>query len=126
MLFVRRVLREATGEGLQVLAAKAAEQHVAELAAAIDMQYERPERPRLVIVVREAHHCSAAGELDILHMALVDTPGQGAETDAMGRSLERDSIDPAARTDRVAVARLEIRSGDTEAHGLADPRAAEA
>ena len=114
------------GSVLHVLATQATEEDVPELAGAIYMQHERPGRPRLVIVVGVAHDCSAASEIDALRVALIDAPGQRAKADAISRSLERDSVDPAARADRVTVTRLEIRSDDTEAQGVANPRAVNA
>ena len=110
------------GERSHVFAAEATEQDIPKLTGAIDMQHERPGRPRLVIVVGVAHHRSAASEIDTLRVALIDAPGQRAEADAMSRSLERNSINPAARADRVAVARLQIHADDPEAHAAANSR----
>src|SRR5438876_10787690 len=80
------------------------------------MQDERPGRSRLVVVVGVAHDGSAAREINTLRLALIHAPGQRAKADAVSRSLERDSIDPAAGADGVAVARFEIGARDPEAH----------
>jgi hypothetical protein len=70
------------------------------------VEHERPGRARLVVVVRVRHHGAAAGQVDAVHITAFDPPAQDAEADAVRRAAAGDSVDPAARADGVAVARV--------------------
>src|SRR5439155_438740 len=62
------------------------------------------------------HERTGPGQRDTLRLALLDPPAERAEADAVRRPSAGHSVDRAAWTDRVAVARLEVRAGDVEAH----------
>src|SRR5437764_110317 len=48
----------------------------------------------------------------------VDPPAEEAEAGAVGRAPARDAVDHPTRADRVAVARLEVRTGNAPGHAV--------
>src|SRR5207245_4643244 len=68
-----------------VVAAKPAEQKLAELVRSVDVQDERPRRTRLVVLVRVGHDRPGARQVHTLRLTLVDPPAQRAETGAVRR-----------------------------------------
>src|SRR3954451_23096827 len=83
----------------------------------IHVQHPAPRRPRLVIAVPDHHHHAQAAHVEAADHSLLDPPRQRACALAVRRSPATAAVDPATRTDRVAVAGLEVGAADTPGRG---------
>jgi hypothetical protein len=105
-----------------VRAAERAQEHIRQrlplpvAAVGVDMQDDRPRRARLVVVVPDDQHGLQAADVDVVDVAVLDEPGKRAITDAVRRTPARNAVAHPARTDRVAVAGLDVRAADRVAH----------
>src|SRR5205085_11935339 len=110
------------GELHDVRAASLPEEDVGERVALlvrrsfVDVEDDRPRRAGLVGVVSARKRDAQAAEIDAVGVPGVDTPAEEPEADAVRRASAHDAVHHAARTDRLAVARLEVRTGDAPAH----------
>src|SRR3954471_7003616 len=82
----------------------------------VEIQRPRPRRAGLVVAVAAGQCDRQPGKVGAMHCALLDQPRQHAHAHAVRGAPARPAVDPAARTDRVAVAGLEIRAADAPAH----------
>src|SRR5262249_52812503 len=80
--------------------------------AVVDVEHEAPRRALFVVAVPAGEHDAEPVERHTVGVALEDAPRERAEADAVRGAAAHDAVDPAARTDRLAVARLEVRAGD--------------
>src|SRR4029079_18542015 len=86
--------------------------------ARVQIQDPRPRRPRLIVAVPAHQRDRQAGQVGPLRRALVDQPRQHPQAHAMRGPSAGGPVDPTAGTDRVAVARLEVRTANPPAHRL--------
>src|SRR5262249_33625689 len=84
--------------------------------AVVDVEEHAPGRARLVVRVAEREHHAESVEPDAVRLAVLDQPGEDAETDSVRRTAAAHAVDPAAGTDCVAIARLEVGPADVPAH----------
>ena len=85
-------------------------------AAGVDVEHDRPRRSLLVVVVPHEHRGREPGDVDVSDEPLLDPPGESSVADPVRRSPALDAPDHAARADRLAVARLEVRTANAERH----------
>ena len=89
--------------------------------ARVDIERPRPRRARLVVVVAGGQRDRQARQVGAVRGAVLDQPREDARADPVGRAAARRAVDPAARTDGVAVAGLEVGAPDAPAHGFISP-----
>src|SRR6266540_6156340 len=112
-LFLRRPA-EASEEDLR-------ERGALELVAAIvDVEHEPPRRGLLVVVVHAGEHRTKPGEIGGTGTSALDLPRQRTHTDPVGGSPATPAVDRAARADRLAIARLEVGTGNLPGQVVAD------
>jgi hypothetical protein len=87
------------------------------LRVGVDVEDDRTRRTEFVVVVANDQHDLAAADVDLADPSFLDEPGQRAEADAVGGAPAGDPVGHPTRTDRVAVARLEVRAADRIGHG---------
>ena len=110
--------REVGGGGATELAGEDRLERVALPArrAGVEVQHPGPRRARLIVAVADRHRHRKAGQVGAVQSPLFDQPRQHAHADAVRRSAARRPIDSAARTDGVAVARLEVGAANPPTH----------
>src|SRR5205807_4757059 len=84
--------------------------------ALVQVEDPAPRGARLVVAVAGGERHRQPGEVSVACGALLDQPRQDSQALAVGRAPARHAVDLAARADRVAVARLEVRAADSPAH----------
>src|SRR3954454_7064112 len=84
--------------------------------ARVEVQHPRPRRPRLAVAVAERERDRKPGDVEAVDGTVLDQPRQDAHADAVRRAPAGHAVDPAARADRVAVARLEVAAANPPAH----------
>src|SRR5204862_2919780 len=84
--------------------------------ARIDVEHDRPGRAGLVVGVATDEGDGEAAHADVADATLPDPPRERAVAVAEGGPAAGDASDHAARTDRVAVARLEVRAAHRVGH----------
>src|SRR3954452_1821855 len=77
-----------------------------------EVQHEVPRRAGLIVVVARDDDDPPAAEVGLAGAAVDDLPRQGTEADPVGRPPALPPADPPARADRLAVAGLEICTGE--------------
>src|SRR5262249_30641927 len=76
--------------------------------ALVHVEDARPRRAVLVVVVARGEGDAESRQRELVGEAVVDPPAQQPEALAVGRSAAGHAPDHPARTDRLAVARLEV------------------
>ena len=80
--------------------------------AFVDVEGKAPWRARFVVVVSIREHSAHPDQVDLAGLAGLDLPGKRSEADTVSRAPTLPPTDPPARTDRLAVTRLQVGTRD--------------
>src|SRR4029079_7913197 len=85
--------------------------------AAVEVEDPRPGRAGLAVRVASRQSRREPCDVDSVHLAVVDHPGEHAHAFPVGGAPARPAVDAAAGSAGVAVAGLAVRAPDMPAHG---------
>src|SRR3954451_15396063 len=89
--------------------------------ARVEIQDPCPRRPGLIVAVSARERDRQPGQVHSIGRALLDPPRQHSHANSVRRPPAGHPVDPPAGTDRIAVARLEVRAANPPAHRFSPP-----